>query len=316
MLFFSLQQQVFASSRSVHEGSCECTDNNVRLTFLDYVSFGGMPVFPYRLHHSQTCLACQKQPLSLANGPFFSWWHVAFKCLGLVVLLAALLVGLMYLQAEKERQVALLKSPQVHDFYLMDYSLFRQEAYYQKQFLVAKVTAVDELTVSLQLANYRYQRQNQVIKAIKLDNLIKADYFNKEVEHVKRAALTQLFSDGAIYQVLRAEGLTLFGGIVEMPSRPEPLYKGFKQNKANQDGVSLYQQGAFAEARTYFKQAAEQGDRFGQANLADMYRKGLGGPVDLKQALYWYQQAAEQGHENAGIQVTALCNEYSLCDAP
>ncbi|MBE0364884.1 hypothetical protein PULV_a3169 [Pseudoalteromonas ulvae UL12] len=279
---------------------------------LHYLSFGIVPVFPYRLRRSKACLTClndsQQRSIEL-----FSWWQVVVKFIGLVIILIAMMFGFAFLQADKKQQMAILASPQVHDFYLVDYSLFRQESYYQKQFLVAKVTAVDDEAVSLQLANYRYQRHNQVIKAIKLDNLIKPNYFSKEHEQVTHSKLKQLFSEGAIYQVLRAQGLTLFGGIVEMPSQPEPLYKGFEQNRANQDGISFYQDGQFKEALAKFLEAAEQGDMHAQVNLAEMYRDGQGVEVDLIQAVFWYQQAAAQGYEKAQVQVRKLCLEPALC---
>jgi TPR repeat protein len=55
-----------------------------------------------------------------------------------------------------------------------------------------------------------------------------------------------------------------------------------------------------AQALSWFRKAAEQGNAFGQNSLGFMYENGRGGlPKDEAQALSWYRKAAEQGYASA-----------------
>ncbi len=55
-----------------------------------------------------------------------------------------------------------------------------------------------------------------------------------------------------------------------------------------------------------FQPKANQGDADAQFNLALLYKLGAGIPKDLKQAVYWYTKAAEQGHVNAQYSLGSL----------
>eukprot|EP00698_Gefionella_okellyi_P017685 TRINITY_DN5212_c1_g3_i1.p1 TRINITY_DN5212_c1_g3~~TRINITY_DN5212_c1_g3_i1.p1 ORF type:complete len:213 (+),score=30.77 TRINITY_DN5212_c1_g3_i1:82-639(+) len=52
-------------------------------------------------------------------------------------------------------------------------------------------------------------------------------------------------------------------------------------------------------AAQLYRQAAEQGFAPGQYKLGETYELGVGIPKDQKQAEYWMQMAAAQGHEGA-----------------
>ena len=56
------------------------------------------------------------------------------------------------------------------------------------------------------------------------------------------------------------------------------------------------------EAVNWYRKAAEQGNAWGQCNLADMYELGKGVEQDHQEALKWYRKAADQG--NAGANIT------------
>jgi S1-C subfamily serine protease len=53
------------------------------------------------------------------------------------------------------------------------------------------------------------------------------------------------------------------------------------------------------EAVNWFQRAADQGDARAQFNLGNHIFNGTGVPLDLKQAIMWFQRAAEQGYSNA-----------------
>jgi Sel1 repeat len=61
-------------------------------------------------------------------------------------------------------------------------------------------------------------------------------------------------------------------------------------------GGSLAYLGDRTSAAMWFRKAAEAGDIGGMINLADMLERGIGGvQKDPKEAVYWYQRAADLG---------------------
>ena len=62
-----------------------------------------------------------------------------------------------------------------------------------------------------------------------------------------------------------------------------------------------------ARAREFYTRGAEAGNAGAQMNLSAYYFEGLGGlRKDLAKALYWAQQADNQGEPGAAEKVTAI----------
>lgn len=59
-------------------------------------------------------------------------------------------------------------------------------------------------------------------------------------------------------------------------------------------GVDLYQNASQAESVEYFEQAAKNGDRRAQYQLAYMYENGIGVSKDSSKSAYWYKQVASE----------------------
>ena len=57
--------------------------------------------------------------------------------------------------------------------------------------------------------------------------------------------------------------------------------------------------GKYEQGLKVCTKSAEQGNSWGQYNLALMYDQGQGVTQDYKQAVYWYTKAAEQGDAEA-----------------
>ena len=57
-------------------------------------------------------------------------------------------------------------------------------------------------------------------------------------------------------------------------------------------GVELYQKGAPSRSVEYFEQAAKNGDKRAQYQLAYMYENGIGISIDINRSNYWYKQVA------------------------
>ena len=69
--------------------------------------------------------------------------------------------------------------------------------------------------------------------------------------------------------------------------------------KAYRDGSKAYEQGDFATAQKNWEALAERGDVFAQWRLGNMYRNGLGAPVNHAKAFKYYKMVAAQ-HEDVG----------------
>jgi len=68
-------------------------------------------------------------------------------------------------------------------------------------------------------------------------------------------------------------------------------------------GLQAATRGDYVAARREYLQAAQDGNPLAQNNLGNLYRKGLGGPVDLERAFYWFSKAAAQGQVHAQTNV-------------
>ena len=60
-------------------------------------------------------------------------------------------------------------------------------------------------------------------------------------------------------------------------------------------GIALYAQEQYAHSFQFFLKSANAGNFLAQTQVAWMYRKGIGAKRDMKEALFWYKKAAQQG---------------------
>lgn len=65
------------------------------------------------------------------------------------------------------------------------------------------------------------------------------------------------------------------------------------------DGVVAFIQGDSAKALAIWKPLADKGNKEAQYHIGYMYQTGTGVIKSNKQALYWYNKAAENGHGKA-----------------
>lgn len=66
-------------------------------------------------------------------------------------------------------------------------------------------------------------------------------------------------------------------------------------------GVEAYARGDYKMAVALWRGPAERGDADAQFNLGQAYKLGRGVPLDSRLAEQWFRRAAEQGHEQAGV---------------
>lgn len=277
-----------------------------------FLRFAILPIFPLRWDYHYQCAECQhNEPVTLTKLPLFEQLSLLKYFAG--VLLLVWLCSYFYTQHHQsvELQRALLAEPKAYDTYLVYADEFANEPSRPENLKVAQVLSFDNKFITFQLSNYRYKRNNAITMAMRTSLLVQDDYFSSKTLTLTRKAVTQLFNEGVIYDVLRPNAYSLYGGFVMFPPRPKPLYEGVKLNQHNQQGIMYYKDKQFKEALENFLLAAKEGSPWGQLNSAQMYRDGEGVEKSLEQALYWYQQAAKQGNHKAKVELNALCSKIT-----
>ncbi|WP_047980600.1 tetratricopeptide repeat protein [Ornithinibacillus contaminans] len=68
---------------------------------------------------------------------------------------------------------------------------------------------------------------------------------------------------------------------------------------ANRLGHEAIENGNGEEAIDWYRMAADREDSYGEFNLGLCYEEGIGTPVNIKKAKYWYQKAALKGDKQA-----------------
>ncbi|MBQ4850025.1 tetratricopeptide repeat protein [Pseudoalteromonas sp. MMG012] len=215
-------------------------------------------------------------------------------------------------------QHSLLTHPKIDDVYVINLGRIQTDRKYQAQYRVAQVLQVAENKIILTQSTTTYRRKRDAERAIKLDGLMLNSFFRSEHLILEREALLSMFAQDAIDDVYRPREIYVMGGIVKQRQSPQPINQKVHINNSvtthNNEGIRLYRQNNFALAFNSFKIAAISGDAWAQYNLAGMFELGEGTSLDLKQAHYWYQKSAMQGHQRALHALEKLCKStQSLC---
>ena len=77
----------------------------------------------------------------------------------------------------------------------------------------------------------------------------------------------------------------------------------FAANKLGHEAIEL---GQSTEALAWYQLAADRGDSYGEYNLGHCYENGIGTPVNLKKAKYWYRLAALKGDRQAKERIETI----------
>ncbi|SFC83049.1 tetratricopeptide repeat protein [Pseudoalteromonas denitrificans] len=310
MFFMDIGKQVFKTPQS----KLCCDKAMIQYAELKYIKLSFIPLFPFSTSYQSKCIECKSiVELTKNSDKAISWFDILSKFIGSGLLFFIALFLWQDKQKEVAQELAFLAQPQKYDFYLIDNSRFKNELSYRAEFVIAKVISVDKDKIEIVIGNYMYSRKRDLIKAIRLDTLVFDDFFPSKSQILTQAELINLYQDEVIYKALRPINFTLFGGVVLRPQAPEKLYKGYNPTPINQAGIRNYRNENFSEALALFKQAAEKGDAWAQINLAQMYRDGEGHQVDNKQALYWFEEAKQQGNKKAIFEYDRLCKQIKEC---
>lgn len=79
----------------------------------------------------------------------------------------------------------------------------------------------------------------------------------------------------------------------EIPSTND---QGGSADEAYKTGEKYFGTQDYAEALTWYKKAADQGQADAQMTIGTMYLRGIGVTKDYTEALNWFRKAADQGH--------------------
>lgn len=82
-----------------------------------------------------------------------------------------------------------------------------------------------------------------------------------------------------------------------------------KQIRQIEGALTALFQGDYAKAMTEFKVAADGGNGMAQNSVGILYEKGMGTPVNLKEAATWYRTATSHGNIDAYYNLAVLLYE-------
>ncbi len=312
MIFLDRDEQVFETKS--HEHVCpKCGHKSpVIRAKLEFLRWLFLPFAPLKSSNSLYCYRCCRETILPNTQVKFPLYDVFAKFSGLVLVLV---LALFYAQQSREAlslQQGYIANPLKHDVLFIDESVYRGEVTHQPRYQIGQIVDVNDDQITLVLSLYTYLKRSQLVKAIRLDNLMLDKYFSEKRVIVSTAELQRWYQNGTLLELHRPDNLSLFGGIVMRPERPK-IFRPKGQNPLNQDALYAYQAGDFETAFSLFTQAAEQGDMWAQINLAQMHRDGEHVDASLEQAYYWFTQAAQHPVSAGKVALNEFCQQYSVC---
>lgn len=310
MLLFNTCDSLSSFSQTTTCPHCKSNDyqlkNNSR-----FLRFTIIPIIPLAWHYKYQCNQCQHSNFVALNKlPLLEIVSLVKYFIGSLLLIWILFYFYSQYQAKAELQQSILSEPQAFDTYLVKADKFAQEPLRPENLKVAQVLEFDDKFITFQISNYRYKRDRGITMAMRTSLLVQRDYFSSKTLTLPRSEVKRMYDEGIIYNVLRPNAYSLYGGFVMFPPRPKPLYEGVKLNQNNQQGITYYKDELFDDAFNSFLLAAKEGSQWGQLNLAQMYQDGQGTSQDPEQAIFWYKEAAAQGNRKAKVELKDLCSSY------
>ncbi|MBQ4834116.1 sel1 repeat family protein [Pseudoalteromonas sp. MMG010] len=313
MLLFNVSQSM-ANFSCVRECP-HCQHNTYHLVNQSrFLRFIILPIIPLKLRYLFECYQCgQSERTSLIKQPFLELISLPKYVIGLIFSVLLALYGYQQYIENLQLQQSYVDNPKAYDTYLIVADKFTGEAWTLTNLKVAQVIKFNKDTITFQVSNYSYKRNNGITMAMRTSLLVQSGYFSHSHLTLPRKQVHTLYNQGVIYEVLRPKAYSLYGGFVMFPPKPKPLYQGLKLDDNNQQGVNYYKAGLYIQAAKSFTLAAESGSQWGQLNLAQMYRDGQGVAKNNKTALFWYKKSMAQGNKKARHELALLCKESTDC---
>ena len=258
------------------------------------------PVIPLSTFEEVYCNRCRK-PIerSQLRQKVIPNIHYFSKFIGLFLGVIVLAFWLSSELKQKRLEMEYLLQPKRHDVWIVNEAKLTNEKSQQTSYKVLQVTSVNSGQVIVKNGRFTYTSLGSAIKAIRLDNLMLDAYFNKKPLIFNQDNLVKLKTNEIIYSAHRPKNLSLFGGLVMMPTTLPSIKPIHQAIPLNQEAIALYQNGEYLASVELFKKAAEQGDAWAQYNLGEMYLKGQGIEKNTELAQQYLKQSANQGNQSA-----------------
>lgn len=221
-------------------------------------------------------------------------------------------------QEEDEASLTYLESPKIDDIYFLDFRVLSDNLRPNEKYRIAKLVDITGDIVTLLYGNIFYFRQQSLKDSIRYGELRYKDYFESKRYDLTRAQLKKMHDSSAIYMIKRPDKNMLYGNYINEPKGEGDSSLYIPGKRENLVGLSLqkssYLENNLQQAFDHFSRSAQLGFAKGQVNLAQMYLNAHYVDKDLKQAMFWFKQAALQSNKAAVLKYVIVCRQVSYCN--
>jgi len=210
-------------------------------------------------------------------------------------------------------------TPQVNDFYFLDFQLITEDLRPNEKFRLAKVVDITGEVVTLLYSDFFYSQKAQVERAIKYGHLRYQDYFQGKRYHFTKLSLLKKYQNKIIYKVARPVHHKLYGNYISSEideketgslyalGRVEYLTgRNLLANKTDELSSERAYQQLLASAKLGYPQ--------GQVALAEYYLTNEFNHQNLNQSLHWLLQASLQSYKPAILKYVIVCQMITACN--
>lgn len=236
------------------------------------------------------------------------------------ILCSLCLVIFFQQKADKTSQaenLAIIQSPKINDIYFLDFRLLSDKLRPHQKYRIAKVVDITGDVITLIYGRLLYNNERAAINSIKFGQLRYSGYFESYRYNLTHQEIQAMYENGSIYSAKRPFRKKLYGNFIAPDIKPEstnPLIYGKKENTRGLASLNnLYSEKHLQQAFELFQQSAQLGYAKGQVNLAEMYINGQHVKQNLKQALYWLEQASLQSYKPAILKYGIVCKQVTNC---
>jgi len=218
---------------------------------------------------------------------------------------------------EKSLTEQYINAPKVDDIYFLDFRKITSDLRPKEKYRLAKVVDITGEIVTLNYGNFYYQRQHAAEQSIRYGQLRYKGYFETGRRDFHISDLIALRESKAIYMIKRPVLNKLFGNFVspDKVATSTAIYlPGKHQNISGEAFLNdIALETNLRSAFEQFKLSADYGYAQGQVNLASMYLNGQHVEKDIEKSLYWFKQAALQGHKPGVLKYIIVCQQVKHC---
>ncbi|MCJ8318559.1 MAG: sel1 repeat family protein [Colwellia sp.] len=239
----------------------------------------------------------------------------------ILLVIVALISSKIWFDSEQHQDAAsaeIISSPQIDDFYFLDFRLLSDNLRPREKYRLAKVVDITGDVITLLYSDFFYVREGIIKESIRFGHLRFKDYFQSKRYDFSHNEIKAMYNAGAITLAKRPVLKKLYGNGIEPYEyryQSDLFVPGKRENNTgllflNEQNLETNLQSAF----DLFNQSAHLGFAKGQLNLAEMYVNGQYVDKDFNQALYWFKQASLQSYKPAILKYVIVCKQVEGCD--